>query len=153
MNLFYVCDEHRIDHNLGNATTTQIVDAPNTNPYRRFTLKAKIWDMCKSALGSSVSDIMNSTNTTYANVRSRISEIRNDYNGIVQTIDQTQYGSNYGDGNGLGGYKILNTYKINIANTNKRLLPQDERGGYNLFIGLNQELKQWFHSRMNLLNR
>ena len=143
--------------NISNSNDIQYIDATTPESIgRNGSFINEMYDMCRNqnnGNGATIETLMGRFGRGAQNIRSRISEFRRELgHSAIVTHTQQANGNVYGDGQIYCRYQILHNYrKPLIPTTAPNNLTLVDNPDYNIFLGMDIDLKNWIDSRINQL--
>ena len=154
LHLFRQSSAFRINWNTGGENVVQYVDTTTPQSIgRNGSFINVMYDMLRNqnnGNGATIEELMNRFGRGAQNIRSRVSEFRRKLgHGAIVTHTQQANNHVYGDGQIYCRYQVLHSYrKPLMAVSNLSLVGNPD---YNIFLGMDIDLKNWIDSRINQL--
>ena len=152
--LFRQSSAFRIDWNSQSNTTTRTIETATPESIgRNGSFINVMYDMCRNqnhGNGATIEELMGRFGRGAQNIRSRISEFRRELgHGAIVTHTQQANNHVYGDGEIYCRYQVLNWFNKTIIETSDLSLVSNP--DYNIFLGMDIDLKNWIDQRINEL--
>ena len=152
--LFRQSSAFRIDWNSQGNTTTRTIETTTPESIgRNGSFINVMYDMLRNqnnGFGATIEDLMGRFGRGSQNIRSRVSEFRRQLgHGAIVTHTQQANNHVYGDGEIYCRYQILHRFNKTIIETSDLNLVSNP--DYNIFLGMDIDLKNWIDNRINEL--
>jgi len=143
--------DHTTTARVEGGTRTIVTNTPE-QPFRRGARVGVQYTMMRSDGGTTTQEIMDATGCSEQRVRAAVSEIRSRIGdaGVVTGTQQAN-GASYGDGTNHTSYTVL--FAFETTTDGATLLPEHRIGNASIWAGLSDELFEWWHNRVETLDR